>query len=34
MIPTLKYNYKLLLSYGNKINFVDSLKRSILDAIE
>jgi len=34
MIPTLKYNYKLLLSYGNKINFVDSLKRSILDVIE
>ena len=34
MIPTLKYNYKLLLSYGNKTNFVDSLKRSILDVIE
>ena len=34
MIPTLKYNYKLLLSYGNETNFVDSLKRSILDVIE
>jgi hypothetical protein len=34
MIPTLKYNYKLLLSYGNETNFVNSLKKSILDVIE
>ena len=34
MIPTLKYNYKLLLSYGTTVNLSGSLKRSILDVIE
>ena len=34
MIPILKYNYKLLLSYGTTVNLSGSLKRSILDVIE